>query len=164
MYIILNVKRAEQDTVFIQRYKMKVTTSPDNFKPLFESAGCLLIYKNEILLLKRSSIEDEAGLWGFPGGKRDANETPEEGLVREVKEETSIKIYKEKLTLIEKLDVRTDKDFIYRYYTYFLDEKPNVVLTEEHDKYKWVTQKNFREYKMHSSDYSKVELALRNVP
>jgi len=143
---------------------MKVQTNSDNFKPVFESAGCLLIYEKKILLLKRSSIEDEPGLWGFPGGKREVGETPKEALIREVKEETTIIIYKNKLNLVDKLDVRTNKDFIYRYYTYILDEKPNITLTQEHDEYKWVDETNVRELKMHTSDYAKIELALRNAP
>lgn len=46
----------------------------------------------KLLLVKRSPDESSAGKWSFPGGKIEADETPEEAAVREVKEETDLDI------------------------------------------------------------------------
>jgi 8-oxo-dGTP diphosphatase len=42
------------------------------------------------LIAKRKSGDRFAGLWEFPGGKLEAGETPEEGLIRELAEELGI--------------------------------------------------------------------------
>lgn len=43
-----------------------------------------------VLLAQRPAGKTMAGLWEFPGGKIDANETPEAALVRELDEELGI--------------------------------------------------------------------------
>ena len=40
-----------------------------------------------LLAAQRSYPPELAGLWEFPGGKREADETPEEGVAREIREE-----------------------------------------------------------------------------
>ena len=62
-------------------------------------AGSLVIKNKKILLCKRA-IEPSYGKWTFPSGYLDANETPEEGAIREAKEEVNIKIKLKKLFII----------------------------------------------------------------
>ena len=52
-------------------------------------AGVLPVYKDEILLCKRS-IEPKKGMWTIPSGFLELNETVEEGALREAKEEAGI--------------------------------------------------------------------------
>lgn len=48
-----------------------------------------VIKENKILLIKRTGKVFN-GMWGLVGGKLETNETIKEGIIREVKEETSV--------------------------------------------------------------------------
>ena len=54
------------------------------------SAAALIDVDGRVLLAQRPDDKDMAGLWEFPGGKIEAGETPEQALIRELKEELSI--------------------------------------------------------------------------
>lgn len=58
---------------------------------LMLAAACALIDRDgRILLAKKPDEGDQPGKWEFPGGKLDEGETPEQALVRELKEELAI--------------------------------------------------------------------------
>jgi 8-oxo-dGTP diphosphatase len=59
---------------------------------LMVTAAALIDGDGRVLLARRPSGKDMAGLWEFPGGKLDEGETPEAALVRELKEELSIDV------------------------------------------------------------------------
>ena len=48
--------------------------------------------RGRVLLARRTAGRDLAGLWEFPGGKREPGETPEQALVRELREELGIEV------------------------------------------------------------------------
>ncbi len=45
-----------------------------------------------VLVAERPAGKNMAGLWEFPGGKVEADETPEAALIRELKEELSVDV------------------------------------------------------------------------
>ncbi|MDG0971318.1 MAG: NUDIX domain-containing protein, partial [Porticoccaceae bacterium] len=47
---------------------------------------------NQILIARRAAHLHQGGLWEFPGGKLEANESPYQGLVRELTEELDIRV------------------------------------------------------------------------
>ena len=51
--------------------------------------SCAVIRDGHILLLKRA-IEPYIGKWAFPAGHVEPNESAEQAIVREIKEETSL--------------------------------------------------------------------------
>lgn len=53
---------------------------------------CAIIINNrqELLLAQRASNMEHSGQWEFPGGKIKQNETDEEALIREIKEELDV--------------------------------------------------------------------------
>ena len=53
-------------------------------------AVALIDPDGRILITKRPRGKEMAGLWEFPGGKINDGETPEEALIRELKEELNI--------------------------------------------------------------------------
>ncbi len=56
----------------------------------------LIIKNKKVLLIKRGGIPF-TGYWAIPGGHLDFNETAEEGVAREVKEETNLTVTSIKL-------------------------------------------------------------------
>jgi 8-oxo-dGTP diphosphatase len=67
------------------------TSLPEPGLPLIEVvAGVITDARGRILLARRTEGRDLAGLWEFPGGKREPGETPEDALARELHEELGI--------------------------------------------------------------------------
>lgn len=64
---------------------------------LLVSAVALIDGEGRVLLAQRPVGRDMAGLWEFPGGKIDDGETPEQALVRELREELGITVAVENL-------------------------------------------------------------------
>jgi len=61
-------------------------------KPVEVVAGVIRDHRGRILLARRTEGRDLAGLWEFPGGKHEPDETPEAALKRELHEELGIDI------------------------------------------------------------------------
>jgi 8-oxo-dGTP diphosphatase len=55
-------------------------------------AGALFDAQGRVLIAQRPPGKHMAGGWEFPGGKLAANETPFDGLVRELREELAIEV------------------------------------------------------------------------
>src|SRR3546814_20771916 len=53
-------------------------------------AAAITDARGRVLLARRTEGRDLAGLWEFPGGKREPGETPAHALVRELREELGI--------------------------------------------------------------------------
>lgn len=53
------------------------------------AAAVLLVREDRVLLVKRG-MEPRKGLWAFPGGFQEVNETPEQAARRELHEETGL--------------------------------------------------------------------------
>jgi 8-oxo-dGTP diphosphatase len=65
---------------------------------LFVVSAVLYNGAGNVLVQERPKGKPMAGLWEFPGGKVDAGETPEQALVRELREEVGIAVSLSDLT------------------------------------------------------------------
>src|SRR4029077_11924660 len=66
-------------------------------KPPIEVAAGLVFRGGKLLITQRRADSHLGGLWEFPGGKREAAETFEECLARELREELGIEVAVEEL-------------------------------------------------------------------
>lgn len=65
-------------------------------EPVHVCAAVLRDEQGRVLLARRSAGKDLAGAWEFPGGKREAGESPEQALCRELREELGIEVAPER--------------------------------------------------------------------
>jgi len=72
-------------------------------RPLFQVFAAAVIFnqENKILLVKLTYQQFHP--WGLPGGSLEYSETPEDGMVREVHEETGLEVDVEKLLFVKTL-------------------------------------------------------------
>lgn len=65
----------------------------DSERPVVLVAACALVDgEGSVLITKRPEGKPLAGLWEFPGGKVEPDETPEHALIRELEEELGVTI------------------------------------------------------------------------
>ena len=63
-----------------------------NQHPAVEVSAALIFHGDKLLITQRRTHDHLGGLWEFPGGKREAGETFEQCLVREIREELGVEI------------------------------------------------------------------------
>ena len=62
----------------------------NNIYTLKKVSAAVVIENQKVLLTRRNPNDNLAGYWEFPGGKVENGETPQECLVRELKEELGV--------------------------------------------------------------------------
>ncbi len=81
---------ATRDDIF---GRPEVEATEPGAKPLLLVAACALVdVDGRVLLARRPEGKKMAGLWEFPGGKLNPGETPEQALIRELREELGIDV------------------------------------------------------------------------
>lgn len=103
-------------------------------------AGAFIIKDGKVLLLKQLSddIEHQPNKWGPPAGHGEVNESLEETLRREVKEETNLDIEIE--GIVQSAVVVTDKIYAVAMYLASTKDTKNLKLdSKEHQDYAWAT-------------------------
>ncbi|MFB9291916.1 (deoxy)nucleoside triphosphate pyrophosphohydrolase [Persicitalea jodogahamensis] len=105
-------------------------------KPLVR-VPCAIIERNgRVLAAQRSAGGSLPMKWEFPGGKLEADETEEEGLIREIREELCVEI-----RIGEKLPV-TDRDDIWRtirLVPFVCELTSEEIILTEHEQILWLS-------------------------
>jgi 8-oxo-dGTP pyrophosphatase MutT (NUDIX family) len=114
---------------------------PPHFVPKVEVAGCYCDFKGKVLILKRHPQRPQGGSWGLPAGKLEQGESPSDGVLRELFEETGLGLKPEDVQFLGSLYVRhPDLDFIFHIFYKHFNSLPEVILgLEEHLEARWVT-------------------------
>jgi 8-oxo-dGTP diphosphatase len=109
-----------------------------------------VITKKNLFFIAQRNRNKHLGLkWEFPGGKVEKNETIEDALKREIKEELNIKIFVKKKIAEEKYKDETI-DIILHYY--FCKIIAGAISLNEHENSMWILKKHFYKYDMIEGD------------
>ncbi len=115
------------------------------------SACALVDADNRILLARRPEGKSMAGLWEFPGGKVETNETPEDALIRELHEELGIITWKTCLAPLS-FASHSYEDFHLVMPLFICRKWEGIPVSRENQDLKWVRAKQLRDYPMPPAD------------
>ncbi len=120
-------------------------------KVLLVSAVALIDRDGRVLLAQRPEGKSMAGLWEFPGGKVEPDETPEQALTRELHEELGIDTWDSCLAPLS--FASHSYDGFHLLMPLFACRKwHGIVQPREHQALKWVAPQKLRDYPMPPAD------------
>ena len=108
----------------------------------FIGVGCgavILNEKNQILLLKRSkNAKNQVGYWTIPGGEIDRNETLENCVKREVKEEIGVDLHIiDTLCVLDQIIPEEGQHWVAVDFLGKIDEEPKICEPHKFDDMRW---------------------------
>lgn len=127
-------------------------SQPEESKPLLLVAACALVDGDgRVLIAQRPEGKQLAGMWEFPGGKIEPGETPEETVVRELREELGIE------TKVACLAPLTFASHAYESFNLLMPlfvcrRYWGIPQAQEGQALKWVRPKKLRDYPMPPAD------------
>lgn len=122
-----------------------------SLKTVLVAACALIDADGRVLIAERPAGKPMAGLWEFPGGKVEANERPEETLIRELKEELGIAISEPCLAPLT-FASHVYPDFHLLMPLYVCRRWEGIVTPLEAQQVAWVKPNRLRDYKMPPAD------------
>lgn len=122
--------------------------------------AALIRKDDKILIAQRGRDKRFAWQWEFPGGKVRKNETPEDCLRREIKEELNIKVQVEKhfCTVNHQYS-----DFGIELMAFWCSIAGGALKLAEHEQVRWVTVSEMEQYSFVAADLGVIE-ALADSP
>ena len=126
-------------------------TDPKNL--IIVAAIALIDANDQVLIAKRPKKKHLAGLWEFPGGKIEKNESPENALVREIKEELNININNKCIAPLTFSEFKYE-EFNLLLLLYICRRWDGTLMSMENNPIKWVKANKLREYNMPPADDS----------
>ncbi len=117
-------------------------SKPRDFAPQVEVASCYFEVGDELLLLQRAIGQSEEGLWGIPAGRIELSESPQDGMIRELYEETGIGLTEDHTieSLGELYICKPSIAYVFHMFRVDHHDKPEVCLSGEHQNYSWVSR------------------------
>jgi len=115
-------------------------------------AAAILIHESKILIARRAPHKTLGGLWEFPGGKIEGEETAEDCLKREILEELSIEIVVGNFFMKNRHQYGTN---IIVLHAYLCTAVIFDIRLTDHDEYRWVEKHEMPEY-----DYAPADIPI----
>ena len=111
----------------------------------------LIDNNDQILISKRPAKKHLSGYWELPGGKVKRNETPENAIIREVKEELNVDINNKCIApqSFSEFDYKKFQLLLLLYVCRRWEGEPKSM---EKNKFKWVKANMLRQFKMPPAD------------
>ncbi|AZZ57520.1 (deoxy)nucleoside triphosphate pyrophosphohydrolase [Rathayibacter iranicus] len=100
-------------------------------------AAAIITDDGHILACRRRADKISGGLWEFPGGKIEAEETPQAAVSREIREELGIHIAVGKLLTVDDTATSALTIRLHCYHATLLYERPTA--SSDHDRLLWLT-------------------------
>ena len=117
--------------------------------------AAIITQNNTYLIVQRNKNKHLGLKWEFPGGKVNRNESFEEALSREIKEELNVEINIQRKFAEEKY--KDEKiDIVLHYYLCSL--KSGTIELNEHEDLAWVEKKDFDQYDFAEGDGNMLSL------
>ena len=114
--------------------------------------ACALVDADgRVLIAERPEGKSMAGLWEFPGGKVEPGETPEQALIRELREELGI-VTKEACLAPLTFVSHAYQAFHLLMPLYVCRRFEGIAMPREGQRLKWVRPKSLRDYPMPPAD------------
>ena len=120
-------------------------------KVVLVSAVALVDPDGRVLIAQRPEGKSMAGLWEFPGGKVEPDETPEAALIRELQEELGIDTWESCLAPLT-FASHTYEDFHLLMPLFACRKWEGIPHGHEGQRLKWVAAKDLRDYPMPPAD------------
>ena len=119
----------------------------------------LIIQNNKVLIGLRSENDTGGGLWEFPGGKIEIDESSEEAVIRELNEELDIVVHKPKKVMQY---LHRFKNLIYDIHFFEVISFKGSVKNKVHDELKWTDLASINNYNFISGDLLIIEGLINN--
>jgi 8-oxo-dGTP diphosphatase len=123
--------------------------------------GAAVTHDDSILACRRNHDRSAGGLWEFPGGKVEPDESPEEALVREVREELAVNVSVGALIDQATTDVEGRLVDLSVYSAHLLEAPPDS--STDHDELRWCTPDELRSLTWSPADIPLVEAVIRSL-
>ena len=122
-------------------------------------ASGVIVKNNKILIGLRAEGDSGAGMWEFPGGKIELNESSENAIKREMREELDIEV-----TVNQKIMKYSHrfKNTIYEISFFEINKFFGSIKKNVHDDLQWVELASLKKYRFISGDLLFIDRILAN--
>ena len=117
--------------------------------PVIPVSSGLIIQNNKVLIGLRSQRDNGGGLWEFPGGKIEIDESSEDAVIRELNEELDIVVRKPKKIMQY---LHRFKNLIYDISFFEVISFKGSIKKIVHDELEWVDLDSIKNYNFISGD------------